>query len=226
MRSPSIFAWFDPKLVQVASNFFHTLIVVQRVHCSEKHGLPVPLRLLPRISPPLILECTSETVDEMDSIEFARSLKWCMSSQRLQSTVLTRWLALQCTRSKRVDNLLSIHDLCGWQSISTASIWQWECICSGGHDSGGSCLWASHLEVFVTVIEQARTALMTWSCKTLHRWQVSVWLSLVRQSHGATIQSFQVFHSQQLTTVNAAVVISSFERFMFVGIPPWSFRCA
>ena len=27
---------------QVVSNFFHTLIVVHRVHCSEKHGLPVP----------------------------------------------------------------------------------------------------------------------------------------------------------------------------------------
>ena len=39
MRSPSIFVWCDPWFVQIVLNFFHTLIVV---HCSVKHGLPVP----------------------------------------------------------------------------------------------------------------------------------------------------------------------------------------
>ena len=35
MRSPSIFVWCDAWLGQVASNFFHALIVVHRVHCSD-----------------------------------------------------------------------------------------------------------------------------------------------------------------------------------------------
>ena len=43
MRSPSISVWCDPWLVQVASTFFHALIIVHRVHCSEKHGLLVAL---------------------------------------------------------------------------------------------------------------------------------------------------------------------------------------
>ena len=42
INSPSIFVWNDPWLVQVAQNFFHTLIVVHGVHCSEKHRLSVP----------------------------------------------------------------------------------------------------------------------------------------------------------------------------------------
>ena len=35
--SKDFFVWCDPWLVQVASNFFHALIVVHRVYCSEKH---------------------------------------------------------------------------------------------------------------------------------------------------------------------------------------------
>ena len=42
MRSPSIFAWCDPWLVRVVSNYFHTLIVVHRVHCSEKTRIACP----------------------------------------------------------------------------------------------------------------------------------------------------------------------------------------
>ena len=42
MRSPRYFLRCDPWLVQVASNFFHALIVVHRVHCSDEHGLSVP----------------------------------------------------------------------------------------------------------------------------------------------------------------------------------------
>ena len=43
IRSRSIFVWSDPWLGQVASNFFHALIIVQQVNCNEKHGLPVPV---------------------------------------------------------------------------------------------------------------------------------------------------------------------------------------
>ena len=39
---PSFFVCCDPWLVQVASNFFHALIVVHRVHWNEKHRQPVP----------------------------------------------------------------------------------------------------------------------------------------------------------------------------------------
>ena len=42
MRCASISVWCDPWLVQVVSNFFFSLIVVHRVHCSERHRLPVP----------------------------------------------------------------------------------------------------------------------------------------------------------------------------------------
>ena len=34
------FVWCDHWLLQVASHFFHVLIVVHRVHCSDKHELP------------------------------------------------------------------------------------------------------------------------------------------------------------------------------------------
>ena len=42
MKSPSIFVWCDPWLVQIASDFFHVLIIVHRVHCNEEHWMPVP----------------------------------------------------------------------------------------------------------------------------------------------------------------------------------------
>ena len=42
-RSPSIFVWSDLWVVHVAKTFFHTLIVIHRVHCSEKHKLSVAI---------------------------------------------------------------------------------------------------------------------------------------------------------------------------------------
>ena len=57
---PSNLVRYDPWFIQIASNFFHTLIVVHRVHCSEKKDCLSLLRHFPPgINPLLIIECNS-----------------------------------------------------------------------------------------------------------------------------------------------------------------------
>ena len=56
------FVWCDPWLVQVASNFFHTLIVVHRFTAVKNTNCLSLLRLGPLgINPLLIIECISPT---------------------------------------------------------------------------------------------------------------------------------------------------------------------
>ena len=65
VRLPSFFVWNDPWFVQVASNFFRALVIVHRIHCSEKHGLP----------------CSFETFSAWDQSTFwlLRTLRWKFS---------------------------------------------------------------------------------------------------------------------------------------------------
>ena len=106
MKSPSIFLWCDPWFVQIVLNFFHTLIVVHRIHRSEKHGLPVPFE-------------TSASWDQSTSgylnifhLHFRRD-----RCTRWSPLATVHCLAMQDQR----DCLLSVPELL-W---NTGSVWKW-----------------------------------------------------------------------------------------------------
>ena len=114
-----------------------------------------------------------KTSDDIHIIEF------CVVPGMVQA-VLTA-VAVRCDddmigsskrkRSKRVNNVLSIRDLCEWRikyQYPQPAFDKCQCSCvtaqqnlttaSSCQVSGGSCLWASHHDVFVAALTPARTA--------------------------------------------------------------------
>ena len=102
MRSPSIFIWCDPWRVQVASNFFHALIVVHRVHCSEKHGLPVPFETSSSCDQStsdywMYFTYSSDVIDELGEVFWQQ---YIVLQCRINE--ITSWMSLNCFEIQEV----------------------------------------------------------------------------------------------------------------------------